>query len=742
MAANLPPPGPAPYPGHHRSKRLKVEVACDTCRVRKVKCDGARPACGSCSRKFGQKDKCRYSNGEGTLPLSPKHMLPGLLNRPVKIKRAEPQTSLSSSGHQTSPGGSQHSSQHRHGYPTSQVPAFRQVLPSPSPSRMVSTIEPVVSRTQRPAVVSESRSIPPEDASPSVIDSMTAVIDDGVSTGEFFGSSSAGSFTAQINAAVASRLGHGRPGAHRSGPNLGVGNLSAPRRPGMYNSTNEVLPPRRQADQLMNMYWFYVDPLYPFLDKRKWEQHYCNLFSGTPLDTNEGIFVATLNVIFALSTQLLESMEPESRDETSDVYFKRAKDLLDLTFWDSGSLELVQYLLLMSQYLQSTSLPHQTWMIVGSAVRVAQSLGLQLPETSAAQPTPGQRELLRRIWHGCVLMDRMVSLTHGRPAMISKDLASSVPLPLTASNAKPDEYGRLTEGSFFVKSVELYEITHRVLCDLYSEPGFRRRCATPSDKQDENLAIVMQLDSAMMKWEDRLPTFLIINDLDVAMNDVSHRQAVILNIRFLHARMLLLRPIVARVCLPQQDSRAASSHSSNCLQARVMEQCTICCVGIARNIISLLLKYQAFDGTVGLLPAWWYRVYYLFSAATILIAAKLRTDIFDPREIDQAWSEVMKVLQAHEHVSQSARRCVAALQILSSKILRSTTPSKTSIPFTSTIPPIFTSEDLQTGRTEPPMAQDDAFSQFSDLDIRNLTFTVDDFSWLNDMNAWNVLNDA
>jgi hypothetical protein len=28
----------------------------------------------------------------------------------------------------------------------------------------------------------------------------------------------------------------------------------------------------------------------------------------------------------------------------------------------------------------------------------------------------------------------------------------------------------------------------------------------------------------------------------------------------------------------------------------------------------------------------------------------------------------------------------------------------------------------------------------SALDMRDLTFTVDDFSWLNDMNAWNVLN--
>lgn len=321
------------------------------------------------------------------------------------LKRAGQQTSRLSAGHQTSRGDSKHAPQYRPSQSTSQVPTFRQVLPGPSPGRAGPDLEPVGSRTQ-PATVSESGSMPTKDASPSVIDSMTAVVDDGMSTGEFFGSSSAGSFTAQIKAAIASQLGQGQPKTDASGPNFGAGKLSAPSRSGTYNSTNNVLPPRRQADHLMKIYWFYVDPLYPFLDKRIWEENYSNLFSGTALNTDEAIFVATLNVIFALSTQLVESMEPEYRDEASNVYLKRAKDLQDLTFWDSGSLELIQYLLLMSQYLQSTNLPHQTWMIVGSAVRVAQSLGLQLPETSAAQPTPGQRELLRRVWHGCVLMDR------------------------------------------------------------------------------------------------------------------------------------------------------------------------------------------------------------------------------------------------------------------------------------------------------------------------------------------------
>ena len=166
------------------------------------------------------------------------------------------------------------------------------------------------------------------------------------------------------------------------------------------------LPPRRTADRLVGVYWLYVDPLYPFLDRRKWESTYESLFAGTAITSDEGTFVATLNAIFALSTQLVESLDSEQRNSASDAYFRKAQELLDLNLWDSRSLDLVQFLLLMSQYLQSSSCPHQTWMVLGAAVRTAQSLGLHLPETSSEVTNERERELLWKVWYGCVLMDR------------------------------------------------------------------------------------------------------------------------------------------------------------------------------------------------------------------------------------------------------------------------------------------------------------------------------------------------
>lgn len=280
-------------------------------------------------------------------------------------------------------------------------------LPPPPPPHHHSPVTSTPGSGTRPDSHSGQRNVGASvcSNSPSAVDSMTAVIDEGTSTGEFFGKSSAGSFTAQIKKAIDVRLGKpasssdNAPNTSRSAGVMGSASVTSP-------DFSYVLPPRRQADHLIELYWFYVDPLYPFLDRNRWTRAYNAIFSGTTMDLNERVFVATLNVILALSTQLVESHSLEQREQSSETYFQRAQELLPMSPWEPGSLELVQCLLVTSQYLQSTYNPHQTWMVIGSAIRMAQGLGLHLPETSANRSDPGERELLRRIWYGCVLMDR------------------------------------------------------------------------------------------------------------------------------------------------------------------------------------------------------------------------------------------------------------------------------------------------------------------------------------------------
>jgi len=174
------------------------------------------------------------------------------------------------------------------------------------------------------------------------------------------------------------------------------------------SSVDNVLPPRKHADYLMDLYWRYIQPLEPFLEQEQFTRSYQALFAGTSIDEDERIFLSCLNTVFALSTQLQEGLQLEKREEASNTYFHRAWTLLrpDAIIWELGSLELVQCLLLMSRYLQCTNNPHQTWMAVGSAVRIAQSLGLHIPDASSSGRPSHEGRRRRQLWQCCVFMDR------------------------------------------------------------------------------------------------------------------------------------------------------------------------------------------------------------------------------------------------------------------------------------------------------------------------------------------------
>jgi hypothetical protein len=190
--------------------------------------------------------------------------------------------------------------------------------------------------------------------------------------------------------------------------------VSPPSRPWMWdqcaqqNSRAEgfVLPSRTTADSLLDTYWTEVHTLYPLLHRPSFNQEYRKVWLGEILTGEEQTFHCMLNTIFALGCQLNNKMKPEQKETNANVYFQRAIGLLRLDFLGPGSFHLVQALLLMGQYLQSTNTPHRCWVLVGLAIRIAQDLGLDLPQSSQCLEIQRDQEIARRIWHGCVMMDR------------------------------------------------------------------------------------------------------------------------------------------------------------------------------------------------------------------------------------------------------------------------------------------------------------------------------------------------
>jgi len=165
------------------------------------------------------------------------------------------------------------------------------------------------------------------------------------------------------------------------------------------------LPSREIADQLVNIYFKYVQTIFPYLHEPSFRQYYNTIWEKEqqPDKDIDSLQYCILYLVFALGCQFSTLFEDPIQG--GDTYLNRAKSLLGFCVFDDGSVRVVQALLLMGVYLQSTSRPNRCWNVVGMAIRVAQGIKLHV-ETTAEHLV--EREIRRRAWWGCVLMDRLI----------------------------------------------------------------------------------------------------------------------------------------------------------------------------------------------------------------------------------------------------------------------------------------------------------------------------------------------
>lgn len=379
------------------------------------------------------------------------------------------------------------------------------------------------------------------------------------SSREHFGSGSSSAFARQVKAAIDARSGEvNQPQSPTATPMVdislfpsvqGVADVD-----GLADGTECELPTRKQADSYVDAYWSRVNPLLPVLSRPQFMRSYSALFSGTSVGTNERIFLSTVNAIFALAVQSQESFDLNTRERLSGRYFGRAHGLLHLPIWETGSIGLIQCLLLMSQYLQCTNKPHQTWMVAGAAVRIAQGLGLHGPELWSAPPQDDAAALKCRVWRACIIVDRMICLSQGRPALISEDLVSTVVRMQRDVDSRQSKDCQLPLDDFVASTLEVCEITHHAVQRYFSPPPTQKSNVGCSNILDPNpteviLALIVQTDGCLRRWDSSLPAHLKYESSMNLQNEVSARQGIILHLRYLHSRILVLRPMLARCCL-------------------------------------------------------------------------------------------------------------------------------------------------------------------------------------------------
>lgn len=149
--------------------------------------------------------------------------------------------------------------------------------------------------------------------------------------------------------------------------------------------------------------------------------------------------------------------------------------------------------------------------------------------------------------------------------------------------------------------------------------------------------------------------------------------------------MLLFRPTLSRYCTIRDNmTNDLFIPLNDSFPRRIALQCSILCVKAAQDSIQLIYSNIPLDGTGGPLPAWWYNVlcvyqYFallcpdlltetdVYTSATVLIAGRLCSAILaevTEESITKSWTHALEILRNYQKYSTSARRCVAALEIL------------------------------------------------------------------------------
>jgi hypothetical protein len=202
-------------------------------------------------------------------------------------------------------------------------------------------------------------------------------------------------------------------------------------RPGFSLSEHRLsIPPRNRADALLESYWINFHSLYPFLHRPSFTEKYLTLWTPCPKDhpaqgpgsqrsrgfyddLDDKTFHCLLNLVFALGSQSGTIGDGSDRTQLGLTFFERAKALIDFDMLVQGNIYLVQMLILMGQYLQSTDMTSACWNMVGLAIRVAQGIGLHHEPDhcdqgccSTGKLNQLEAEMRRRAWTGCVLLDR------------------------------------------------------------------------------------------------------------------------------------------------------------------------------------------------------------------------------------------------------------------------------------------------------------------------------------------------
>ncbi|KAK9777010.1 putative Fungal-specific transcription factor domain-containing protein [Seiridium cardinale] len=675
-----------------RQRRRKIPLACEPCRDRKSRCDGGKPICLSCQRRGLSLDQCIYTV-DNARTASKDSYIKVLHDRIHYLEQKLNQHDIAFQpfGSEASPVPEAH--------PSGALPPSQVSGPTVDSPRVAGTNPSMVPLHHGSVSGTSPGSLDKDDAGRGITAMGTIAAEGEIdgsfdAFGEFYGASSAASFMQEAMATAKSPNQLALPLMNPPSPD--TGRKTAGPRPFYFNYTHSEsfsLPPRSLADHLLERFWDKIFYIYPIFHRPAFEQAYQNLWKtqddldctteytgvglGSSLDTNANtpIFHCALNTIFAIGSTFSD-LAAEPKETAVRSFFLKSKSFVGLDLLELNNIGVVQCLLLMAVFLQSTPFPSRCWNAVGVACRVAMGLGLHI-DTPRGDMSQLEIDISRRTWHGCVNLDMVVSMTFGRPTMTAN--IPPLPMPVISDDISPandQNEGLLSRECpsrllFFNEYSSLCNLLKVILTQVYegSNNGFGTE-AMHARAKVHDFKMILELDSKLASFAESLPPILSWKKPQDLAEVPKHQrltfetQRVVLHGRFLYLQIMLHRPILTQLSVTNQLATQGlptnDSALCNSLYSSFTVECAKTCVNAAMELIELVHKTHRTAATGG----WWWDGLYACTSGLILIVSQLHPQVkasFAQHEIQRHWKFCDAIL---EHLTSHSASVQKSLKLL------------------------------------------------------------------------------
>ncbi|KAH8901530.1 lactose regulatory protein LAC9 [Thozetella sp. PMI_491] len=557
-------------------------LACDACRLKKLRCSKDRPSCSACLQNRRQ---CRYSSHVVRSPLTRAyltsverrlHNLESLFTK--LLPEVDIEESLASESSQP-----RAASQNAGRRPSLAMP------PTPVPKESVNTPESVPPEADGFDWQEEASSVN------ELTDGMAALTIE--PTGNGYLGSTAGVFFLR---SLLFWLGDRQPS-----PTVRQEN------PGFPGSLDQSITSSRLLnavtshqvmDKLIDSYFSIYHLTYPFVHEATFRAQYHEIIPRPP----QRSWQMLLYTILALGAWCLNSGQPDLDDH---LYHCAISFGEDDSMFESANLTFVQALVLLSNLAQKRNKPNTGWNFLGLATRMALSLGLHraLPEWNISLL---QREMRCRVWWGLYTFDSGASTTFGRPILLpgrnEMDVQYVLNIPDKAltpqTTVLPEEVPQPTLYSGLKAQSDFHVHSNNISNRLLSTKGV---------SPEEALAMNQELEA----WSKTLPAYFSLDDFTSGTDQWFLFARSRLWWRFWNLRTTLFRQLLLRQVISKSGRHTAPAPNS------VEEECTAICINAAHLTIGSINRYLA-NKTLTRLEGW-YTTFFLFHACLVIALAIL-----------------------------------------------------------------------------------------------------------------------